>query len=171
MDEVASRAGVGLGTVYRHFPTKAALAAQLVADEFDAMALAVRSAADGRASGQAALEDVLRTALGRLEGDAGARAAMAGSIQLDHTGVEAALRNFLEELRAALARAQAEGTTRADVTVGDLGMILCGMSASIDSRSYTGWERHLALVLDGIRTATDHAELPAARSRPEPKTS
>ncbi|MCA1217025.1 TetR/AcrR family transcriptional regulator [Streptomyces sp. 8L] len=171
MDEVASRAGVGLGTVYRHFPTKAALAAELIADKFDTMALAARSAADERAGGQAALEEALRRALGQLESDAGARAAMAGSTHLDHTGVQTALRNFLDTLGTALARAQAEGTTRADITVSDLGMILCGMSASIDSRSYTGWERHLALVFDGIRVAAGHAALPAARSRPGPKTS
>src|SRR5688500_3966640 len=34
MEEIARRAGVGVGTLYRHFPTKDALIGELVADQF-----------------------------------------------------------------------------------------------------------------------------------------
>jgi len=42
MDDVASRAGVGVGTVYRHFPTKEALMAELVRQKFRVFAAAAR---------------------------------------------------------------------------------------------------------------------------------
>src|SRR5215208_7208931 len=44
MDDVARRAGVGVGTVYRHFPTKEALIQALVVDSFEAIAAHARAA-------------------------------------------------------------------------------------------------------------------------------
>jgi AcrR family transcriptional regulator len=163
MDEVAARAGVGLGTVYRHFPTKAALAATLIADSFDIMASAAQDAINGSDAGQAALEDALRMTLRILETNAGARAAMNSPVNTEHAEVLTALENFLGKLQEALAWAQADGTVRADITAQDLGMILCGISSAIDSRSYSGWERHLALLIDGVRLPAAHMPLPPAR--------
>jgi AcrR family transcriptional regulator len=44
MDEVARRAGVGVGTVYRHFPTKEALIEALMVDSFQMIAAEARAA-------------------------------------------------------------------------------------------------------------------------------
>ena len=48
MDDVARRAGVGVGTVYRHFPTKEALIEALMVDAFEAIADAGRGGARDR---------------------------------------------------------------------------------------------------------------------------
>src|SRR5690349_10916702 len=44
MDDVAKKAGVGVGTVYRHFPTKEALIEALVVDSFQKIALRAEAA-------------------------------------------------------------------------------------------------------------------------------
>ena len=46
MDDVARRAGVGVGTVYRHFPTKEALMEALALDHFERVLAAARKALD-----------------------------------------------------------------------------------------------------------------------------
>lgn len=53
MDEVAKRSGVGLGTLCRHFPTKAALLAAVVARRFEGMTELVRVAASIDEPGEA----------------------------------------------------------------------------------------------------------------------
>ena len=46
MDEIAARAGVGIGTVYRHFPTKEALLTAMVRDRFQQFAEIAKVAED-----------------------------------------------------------------------------------------------------------------------------
>ena len=48
MDDVARRAGVGVGTVYRHFPTKEALVEALALDLFERVLAAGRAALRAR---------------------------------------------------------------------------------------------------------------------------
>jgi hypothetical protein len=108
-------------------------------------------------------EDALRMTLRILETNAGARAAMNSPVNTEHAEVLTAFENFLGKLQKVLVWAQADGTVRADITAQDLGMILCGISSAIDSRSYSGWERHLALLIDGVRLPAAHMPLPPAR--------
>jgi len=152
MDDVAERAGVGLGTVYRHFPTKEQLAAELVADAFGRLEAQARDAlaADGTAWDR--FVGALRANLTELEGDAGVRAAIANTRTSAFEVFEPALARHNEALGELITAAQEEGTLRRDFHGDDLGMLLCGMSAAIDSRSYVGWHRQLTFALDGLRT-------------------
>ena len=87
MDEIAAHAGVGIGTVYRHFPTKEALLTEMVRvrfQEFAAIATLVEDTADPRD----ALETVMRRSAEAVEGDVGFQLAMMGSNQLEWEGIE-----------------------------------------------------------------------------------
>ncbi|HEY0817025.1 MAG TPA: TetR/AcrR family transcriptional regulator [Pseudonocardia sp.] len=151
MQDVAQQAGVGLGTVYRHFPTKERLAAELVSAGFDRMTTQALHARDEPGDAWDRLVAALRANLADLAADAGTRAAMAGGVAVDLDHGEPARLRHRAALDALLADARAEGAVHDDFQVDDLGMMLCGMSAAMDSRSDVGWERQLRFVLRGIR--------------------
>jgi AcrR family transcriptional regulator len=148
MDDVARGAGVGVGTVYRHFPTKEALIDALVAEKVrtttDNMRLALEiddpwgafAAALRRNAEVMAADAALREALIRLGPAVG------------HAGEEHA---ELDELAERLvARAQEAGVLRDDVTAQDIGALMAGLCASM-GRPGLDWRRHLDLLLDGLR--------------------
>jgi len=68
MNTIAKLAGVGVGTVYRHFPTRPALLEAVAADAFDALLVEARVAA-ADPSAASALEHLLRSALRLLSTD------------------------------------------------------------------------------------------------------
>jgi AcrR family transcriptional regulator len=151
MDDVARGAGVGVGTVYRHFPTKDALIAALVAEKFRVTTQNLRDAleiedpweafAEGlRRNAEVMAADVaLREALTRLGPAAG------------HSEEEG--RAELEALAARLiARAQEGGALRCDVSVADIGALMSGLGSSM-GRADVDWRRHLEILLDGLRAA------------------
>ena len=150
MQDVARQAGVGLGTVYRHFPTKERLAAELVSASFDRMTAQVMHARNEPGDSWARLVAALRANLADLATDAGTRAAMAGGRAVDVDYWEPAWRRHRAALDTLLTAARADGTVDDDFLVDDLGMMLCGMSAAMDSRSNVGWERQLRFVLRAI---------------------
>src|ERR1700676_2030369 len=70
MDEIAAHAGVGIGTVYRHFPTKEALLTAMVRDRFQEFA-EVAKVAEEIVDPLAALESIIRSSAEAVEGDVG----------------------------------------------------------------------------------------------------
>lgn len=154
MNDVARHAGVGLGTVYRHFPTKAMLAAELVSESFNRMTEQAIRARDGRGQPWDRLVAALRANLTELAADAGARTAMAGGRSVDTEHWEPAWRRHQAALDALLGEARSAGVVVEDFLVDDLGMMLCGMSAAMDSRSNVGWERQLSYMLRAIQRPT-----------------
>lgn len=163
MSEVAQEAGVGLGTVYRNFPTKASLIAELVARGFDQMATAAGAALKAEKSGWLALDRALQDNLAMLESNPALRDAIVSSRRQDDSAFRAAWLRHQGALGKLIALAQEEGSVRSDVGVADLSALLCGLSASMDSRSYLGWQRHLSVALDALRTPPSHTTLPAPR--------
>src|ERR1700742_4699454 len=87
MDEIAAHAGVGIGTVYRHFPTKEALLTEMVRERFQEFAEIARSA-EGIADPLDALRTVIRGSAEAVEGDSGFQLAMMGSSELEWEGIE-----------------------------------------------------------------------------------
>jgi AcrR family transcriptional regulator len=156
IDDVARRAGVGVGTVYRHFPTKEALMVELVREQFRLFADRAREAldrldADG-GDGFAALEAVMRDNAETTAGDAAIRFVLSGGGQhiWDQARTEQLeLTTATEEL---LARGREAGQIRPDVRASDIGMLMCGVCSTM-GRTAPGfdWRRHLDLAIETLR--------------------
>lgn len=149
IDDVARQAGVGVGTVYRHFPDKAALMEALLMErfvEFAAMGQATLAETDGSwdsfsawlfGTGEAQAED---RALCDWVADSVGFQRMTEIVE--ETGLMAVNVAMIERLQAA-------GVVRADATAEDIGLIMCGVAAT--ARRGGDWRRHLSLSLDGLR--------------------
>jgi AcrR family transcriptional regulator len=129
LNDIAREAGVGVATVYRHFPTVNALVEALALDSVEQLrALACR--AQQEPDPDAALHRFLTTALER---------------RLVHEGVQRVLTTpdgeldaareakcaFVSSLAVVLARAQREGAVRPDVGVDQLQRMLCGIEHAV----------------------------------------
>jgi AcrR family transcriptional regulator len=123
IDEIARRAGVGAGTVYRHFPTKEALFAAVVGARVSGMVAGGWTLLDSEGPGEA-LFAFLRQIVTTSAIDHGLVEALAGygiDVTAAAPGVEA---SFLELLGALLVAAQGAGTARRDVGVAEVKALL-----------------------------------------------
>ncbi|MGD9530165.1 TetR/AcrR family transcriptional regulator [Pseudonocardia sp.] len=150
-EEVARRAGVGIGTVFRHFPTKRDLvAATLVAhlQELAAVAADLAGTADATTALHALLREMARTGPAKLSLFRHLLADGAGLPEAAATA-SAALRDGVAGL---LHRAQAQGGVRPDVGVDEVYLLLRGLAQAQDALPAD--ERVLAravdVVLDGL---------------------
>lgn len=155
MDDVARRAGVGMGTVYRHFPTKDALIEALIADRFTQITKVAREG----------LEDpdpwaALRRSLW-FGAELGARDRAITGMFSDRTEVITRARGELNEVTAELLRrAQAAGDARSDLEPEDIAVVMCGvMNAMHRTGGPDSWKRHLGLILDGMTAGCATHEL------------
>lgn len=152
MDDVARRAGVGVGTVYRHYPTKEALLVELVREKFKRFAAEAHDALERDGEPFEVLADLLRSNAEALNRDAGTQQVLAGAGE--HIWAQAAAeQNQLLDLTSQLIdRARRAGTIRPDATAIDIGMLMCGLSATMaHPASGFDWRRHLDLAIDGLR--------------------
>ncbi|MGH9047225.1 MAG: TetR/AcrR family transcriptional regulator [Acidimicrobiales bacterium] len=154
IDLVAERAGVGVGTLYRHFPTKEALFEAIVTIKVADLALATQQAARDEDPGRS------------LFGFIGLLAAEAADKQdlfdaLDGAGVDVKMRcaGTIEQLEAGidhlLARAAAAGAVRDDVGADDVIGVVIGTCHS--ARRMGGgpetMERLLGIFCEGLRAS------------------
>jgi AcrR family transcriptional regulator len=161
--EIARRAGVGMGTLYRHFPAKEDLVAEVLHEQFSTWAATTRAAAEATADPWAALTGFFSSA---LEGHSRRRALME-SVALDRCD-----KRFAEDtaelgaiMTRLLTRAQQAGLIRPGVTPEDLHLILHALSSTVNLTESCcrpgAWRRTAQLTLDGLRA--DHQEpLPPA---------
>jgi AcrR family transcriptional regulator len=147
IDDVARRAKVGVGTVYRHFPTKEALLDALVRERFEEIAGYAREALEREDAWDGFCELIWRAA----ERNAADLAFCEAISSTDCRAIveEVGLMRSTDEL---IARAKAQGRMRADATQEDVPMMMAGASA-VMRLSPTSWRRYLTIMLDGLRAA------------------
>lgn len=147
-DEIARRAGIGVGTVYRRFPERAELLRALFQSRIDEVVSIAEQAAE-MPNAFEALAWFLEKSLELQATDRGLKEVLASTITQDEHRMigRERLSPILESL---MARAKAEGTLRADVAVTDVGMHLMFMSSMSTPEQPELWRRYLALLLDGL---------------------
>ena len=146
MDEVARLAGVGVGTLYRHFPTKEDLVLELVRESVQGCLESARQALT-RDDAWEGVEWLVRDNAANMARNRGLRDAMSVIQFGDENPWNA------EEARrhagAVLERARDAAAIRADITVDDWQALMCGLSAAIASGADP--DRQVEFVLAGVR--------------------
>ena len=147
MEEIARSAKLGVGTVYRHFPTKDDLVEALAADRFERLAELAREALE--------VDDPWEAFSGFMRASA--------TIQSEDRALSEVLTSRPETMRRAaesvgmlglvaelIGRAQAVGAVRADARPEDVPMLMCALAGACRN-PFTDAERYVSLVLDGLR--------------------
>ena len=153
MDEIAERAGVGMGTLYRHFATKQALLAAIIGRRFVAM-IDLAHAAEQIADPGASFETLLRSYLEAAERDVAFRYAILGPEKTAWAEIAEQKAAFAEVAQRILRRAVDAGHVRSDLSFEDFIHITRGAMANMNPGD-DGWRRHLALMLEGIRNPNE----------------
>jgi AcrR family transcriptional regulator len=143
LDDIAERAGVGPGTVYRHFPTKEALFEAVIAARIEDLVADAKVRAEAAEPGESFFGF-----LARLSAEAAAKRDLSDAI-----AVPGSLRDELHTaLGVLLRRAQQAGQVRTGVGTQDLIMLLKGvLAAAHDSPDPQAPGRLFAVLTDGLR--------------------
>jgi AcrR family transcriptional regulator len=133
IEEIAREAGVGVGTVYRHFPTKEALLEALAQDKFEGLAQAARDGLE--------IDDP-------WDGFVHLMTYAARSMS-DDRGLSEAM-----DQRAEICGAAA-GALRPDISADDVPSLICGLGRAVragaEGAPAMTWERYLEIILAGLR--------------------
>jgi AcrR family transcriptional regulator len=151
IDDVARHAGVGVGTVYRHFPTKQALLAELIRQTFRLFTERAREALQADGEPFALIEGLLRRIAGTAAGDVGVQYALASSDGQAWTEAQAEQDELIAVIAELVERARRAGTIRPDIAAIDIGMLMCGVCSAMGPRPGFDWRRHIDLVIDTLR--------------------
>jgi len=149
MNAIAKAAGVGVGTVYRHFPSRQALLESLAAQSLESLVGDAVEAA-GNPDVTAGLTKLLRAALRCQLTDPALAVVLAAS---DATCLETM--HLSRELGSAtgrlLDRARAEGVIRRDVTADDIRRLMCGVQHAVRIGAAGDADRYLEILLNGLK--------------------
>ncbi|MEV5750669.1 helix-turn-helix domain-containing protein [Actinoallomurus sp. NPDC052308] len=163
LEEIARKAGVSIGTLYNHFPTREAF--------FDVIFPERLGALERIAATALAADDSWAGFVGFIEGlftlqatDRGMNDALAQRFPMS-SEVKAACRRGFEQAERIIERAKDDGVLRADFASQDLVTLVWAMSQVIRESmdvAPLAWKRHLAFFLDGLRAdATGAGTVPA----------
>ncbi|OHV30450.1 MULTISPECIES: TetR/AcrR family transcriptional regulator [Pseudofrankia] len=165
LDEIARRAGVGPGTLYRHFPTKETLFESVIHERLDPLLAEARALRHADDAGAALFKFIERLAVDAstktdlIDAIASTRADMQASV----AAMTAALRDEIGHL---LVRAQDGGEVRGDIDTADLMAVLTGTLLSLRHLAHHDADptRVLAILRDGLRSPDFSPQGEAPRS-------
>jgi AcrR family transcriptional regulator len=150
IDDIARAACVGVGTVYRHFPTKEALVEAVIVTHLEKLTGEARRLATSEEAGEAFFKFLAHMA--EEQRDLIDALAGAGIEVKERIGPQKA--DLTEAIGVLLTRAQQAGEVRCDVELGDLfGLVMgaCAFAGHVEAGSSQA--RMLSVVCDGLRVA------------------
>ncbi len=148
--DIAHRAGVGKGTVFRHFPTKDDLLAAVVLDRIEILAAYAEMLVIAEDPG-AALLDFMDMAAGRQRQLDLSFLREAGGI---NERLDEARSEMFASIIALVSRAQQAGAIRADITGMDVILLMCAPNhvvSFVPDAPPELWRRYLGIIFDGLR--------------------
>jgi AcrR family transcriptional regulator len=154
--DIARRAGVGKGTVFRHFPTKDDLIAAIVLDRVGELRTIGERLLRAEDAGAALLEFLVAAGHQRQQRDLSFLMA-AGELKPE---VKEAQDGLFQAIEGLVARAREHGAIRADVTGTDVFLLMCApnyVSGYVPDAGPDLWRRYLAIIFDGLRPEGAHA--------------
>ncbi|HEY1370680.1 MAG TPA: TetR/AcrR family transcriptional regulator [Gaiellaceae bacterium] len=153
VEEITRHAGLGMGTLYRHFPTKEELIDAVLEESFaDLVGAAEQAALEEDA--WAAFTGFLEQALALHVGNRGLKDMLATTAR-GRKRAEAMRARIRPLMRRLIVRAQEQGTLRPDFTPEDLPVVFWAAGRVIETTATVApdyWRRYLALLLDGLRS-------------------
>jgi AcrR family transcriptional regulator len=150
-EEVARAAGVGIGTVFRHFPTKEALLEAVFVDRLRQLARYAEELADAPDPGAAFFEFFTRMVENSVNKNADAAARAAAGVDV-RTALAEVKTDLLEAMDVLLHRAQQAGAVRADLAGREVVALLVGAARAAEMLADpTAAARALAVTVDGMR--------------------
>jgi AcrR family transcriptional regulator len=157
IDEIARAAGVGVGTVYRHFPTKDDLIEALAMERFERLAELARAAlANDDAWG--AFAGFMRESA-RIQSDDRALSEVLTS-RPETMGRAAESVGIIDLVAELMQRGKDAGVLRLDAHPRDVPMLMCALAGTYRN-PHANPDRYIGIVLDGLRTdVPERAELP-----------
>jgi AcrR family transcriptional regulator len=150
--EIAHRAGVGKGTVFRHFATKEDLIAAIMGQIIDRLITTGMGLSDA-ADPAAALLEFMTSGIELLARDR-ALCEVVGRPSLQQPAVQAGIDRLCEVVEMLTDRARRQGVIRRDITGQDIVLLLAGVhqtAAPLAGAQPQLWRRYLALTFDGIQ--------------------
>lgn len=146
--DIARKAGVGLGTLYRHFPTREALFDALLREGFEELAARARALQQSDDAG-AALITWLRESVAMTHEYRGAIGLMVHAIADEDSALHSSCSGLRAAGAALLRHAQAKGAARADMDGNDLFALISALAWLADQPPLVPRADHLFDILTG----------------------
>jgi AcrR family transcriptional regulator len=152
LEEIARRAGVGIGTLYRHFPNRQALLEAVYSDQVNLLWSRAQELSQAADPG-AALAEWLRAVVGFGRTKRSLTTALLATLDKDSELLSACSQLLRESAATLVGRAQQAGIVRADADPKDLLRLVHGISMVVEREPADSGQadRLLGLVLDGLR--------------------
>ena len=153
--DIARRAGVAKGTVFRHFATKEDLIASIVCAHIAALTEAARRLSDAADPGTALLEFLTIAADQRQQHNL----TFLQSASESDPRVSVVRDELHSALGTLVGRAHQSGAIRSDVTETDVFLLMCAPVHVVENLAAPEpllWKRYLAIIFDGLRPEGAH---------------
>ena len=151
LNDVARDAGIGVGTVYRHFPSVQNLIEALAEDTIDRM-LAVTRLAAAEADPRVAFEKYLRSALSLLLEFDGLQTVLLSPAD-ESAEIAASKAEIFGTFEGVLDRAKGVGAVREDLTLDQISHLACGIEYAVRLGAPGDRESFLDILIAGLRPA------------------
>ena len=148
--DIARRAGVAKGTVFRHFCTKEDLVAAIVTGHISTLVGVAQRLAESSDPGAALLEFLTVAADQRRQHDL----TFLQSVSQDDSTVTKVRDDLLARIGVLVDRARTAGAVRSDITGMDVFLLMCAPIHVVDNLADPApglWQRYLAIIFDGLR--------------------